>query len=256
MRYVVSFSGGVCSWFAARRTVDKYGPTNVTLLFADTKMEDEDLYRFLGDAEKDLGVPVTKVADGRNPWQVFFDNRFMGNSQVDLCSRILKRELIDKWHASHCDPADTTIVIGLGPGEDNRLERFRAIMNAKGWQVVAPAMDPPHLTKDEMIQALLDRGIAPPALYEEGFPHNNCGGFCVKMGIKQARHLLLKRPETYAYHEYMEQRFRDFIGKDVAVLRDRRGGKVRPLTLKELRESTEKGEWLPGDWGGCGCAID
>lgn len=90
------FSGGICSWAAARRVAATYGKENLTLLFADTLIEDEDLYRFLEEASADVGVPVTRVADGRTPWEVFRDNRFIANSRVDICSRVLKREVCDK----------------------------------------------------------------------------------------------------------------------------------------------------------------
>jgi hypothetical protein len=58
------FSGGVASWAAARRLVDRDGPDGVTLLFTDTRSEDEDLYRFLDEAAADIGVPLVKLADG------------------------------------------------------------------------------------------------------------------------------------------------------------------------------------------------
>lgn len=56
-RFVMSFSGGLCSWFAARRLVDRYGPSRVILLFADTLMEHDDLYRFLDDAGPTWAFP-------------------------------------------------------------------------------------------------------------------------------------------------------------------------------------------------------
>ena len=49
MKHIVSFSGGMGSFAEAKSCVDKYGKENVTLLFADTLMEDEDLYRFKDD---------------------------------------------------------------------------------------------------------------------------------------------------------------------------------------------------------------
>src|SRR5215218_1286101 len=72
---VVMFSGGDSSWLAARRRVDTHGPGGMTLLFADTQAEDDDLHRFLDDASANLGLPVTRIADGRDPWQVFHDDR-------------------------------------------------------------------------------------------------------------------------------------------------------------------------------------
>lgn len=46
MRHLVMFSGGAGSYAAAKRVVAEHGPANTLLIFADTKMEDEDLYRF------------------------------------------------------------------------------------------------------------------------------------------------------------------------------------------------------------------
>ena len=42
------------------------------------------------------------------------------------------------------------------------------------------------------------------------------------------------------------------------ILKDRRGGVTRSMSLKMLRERIEAGdESLPKyDWGGCGCALD
>jgi hypothetical protein len=41
------------------------------------------------------------------------------------------------------------------------------------------------------------------------------------------------------------------------VMRDRRGGQSRPMTMKEFRERIEAGAVHDRhDWGGCGCAID
>lgn len=69
-RVVQMSSGGTGSWAAARRVADWYGTDDMVLLFADTLVEDEDLYRFLMEAAQDIGVPVTRVCDGRTPDQV------------------------------------------------------------------------------------------------------------------------------------------------------------------------------------------
>ncbi len=101
-------------------------------------------------------------------------------------------------------------------------------------------------------------GIAVPRLYEWS-PHNNCGGFCVKGGHAQFRALLVNMPDRYAYHEGKEQEFRDRHQKDVAILRDRKGGDTTPLTLTEFRERVESkntGQLALDEWGGCGCMVD
>src|SRR4051812_29467666 len=100
---IVQFSGGIGSWAAAHRAVERFGAEHVRLLFADTLMEDEDLYRFLDDAQRELGCELVRIADGRTPWQVFHDVRMLGNARVDPCSLVLKRELLRKWIDEHCD---------------------------------------------------------------------------------------------------------------------------------------------------------
>src|SRR5690606_19325527 len=92
-------------------------------VFADTLIEDDDLYRFLKDLERHFQQPLTVLKDGRDPFQVFRDVRFLGNSRVDPCSKILKRELLETFTLS-C-PAPRIRVYGMKADEDDRRERLR-----------------------------------------------------------------------------------------------------------------------------------
>lgn len=256
MKHVVMFSGGVASWGAARRIADIHGPEGMVLLFCDTKMEDEDLYRFIDEAAADIGGELVRIADGRTPWQVFRDVRFLGNHRIDPCSRILKRELADRWVREHCDPEETTIYLGLDWTELHRWDATRARWPLP-WKVEAPLTEKPYISRWELLEDLRSRGIRPPRLYELGFPHNNCGGFCIKAGQAHFARLLAVMPERYTYHEGQEEALREYLGKDVAIMDDRSGGNRRPLTLRELRERIQAGS-QPDlfDWGGCGCFVD
>jgi hypothetical protein len=92
-----------------------------------------------------------------------------------------------------------------------------------------------------------------------GFEHNNCGGACVRGGHAQWAHLLGAFPERYAAAEQHEQRMRDMLDADIAILRDRSGGTTKPLPLTVLRrrvEGREDGFFDPYDWGGCGCFTE
>jgi hypothetical protein len=255
MRHVVNFSGGLCSWLAAKRVADEHGTDRLVLLFADTMMEDHDLYRFLNDAAANIGVPITRIADGRTPWDIFRDNRFLGNARVDKCSQYLKRRLLDEWRADNCDPAETVVYVGLNWDEWHRFERFQARMHP--WTVNAPLMSQPLLSKDQMIDVARTEGLRPSRAYEQGFPHDNCGGFCIKAGQAHFALLLRERPDVFAFHEQQEREFRAWIGKDVSILRDRTGGQVRTLTLEALRARIESNQQIDfHEWGGCGCAIE
>jgi len=254
VEHVVLFSGGIGSWAAARRLVER-GITP-TLLFTDTNMEDEDLYRFLDEAAADVGGNLVRVADGRTPWEVFHDVRFIANSRIDPCSRILKRELARAWVEENGNPETTTVYLGIDWTEEHRLQRARGYWSP--FRVEGPMCEPPLMVKPEMIEWAASRGLTPPRLYEMGFPHNNCGGFCVKAGFATFALLLRTMPDRYEYHEQQEERMREYLGADVSILKDRRGGGVTPMTLKEFKRrlcvGNVKGLDM-GDWGGCGCMI-
>ncbi|KKN32709.1 hypothetical protein LCGC14_0810950 [marine sediment metagenome] len=254
-RHVVMFSGGVGSWAAAKRVAEKYGTDNLHLLFTDTLMEDADLYRFLAEAAADVGGKFIRVAEGRDPWQVFHDKRFLGNTRIDPCSAILKRNMAMAWVREHCDPSNTVIYLGIDWMEIHRLERSKRFWAP--WRVEAPMCEAPLIDKPDILKALEAEGIRQPRLYDMGFPHNNCGGFCIKAGQAHFKLLLEKIPERYGYHEMKEEELRRYLDKNIAILRDRTGGQTNPLTLKELRERVESGRKIDcDDWGGCGCFMD
>jgi len=193
-----------------------------------------------------------RLSDGRDIWQVFRDKRYLGNTRIDPCSRILKRELMDRWYEQNADPATAVIHLGYDWSEEHRLERSRKAMAP--WRVEAPLADPPYLNPQQMRAEVRSDGIEPPRLYAMGFQHNNCGGACVKAGQASWRLLLEHLPDRYAYHEQQEQDFRDWIGKDVSILRDRAGGTTKTMTLREFRERVEAGKKTDQlDWGACSC---
>lgn len=250
------FSGGVCSWATAKRVVERHGNEGVVLLFADTMIEDEDLYRFIPQAVSNVGAEYVRIADGRTPWQVFEDERMIGSTRHDPCSRVLKRQLLDRWQKAHCDPATTTLHFGLDWTEHHRLERLRS--RKEPWRVEGYMTEEPYMEKDQMIQWLRDEGIEPPRLYAMGFHHNNCGGFCVKSGQAQFELLLRRFPERYAEHEANEKRLLQQLGWRNTIMRDRRGGETKPLSMEKFRKRIEKQPELFDryEWGGCGCALE
>jgi hypothetical protein len=251
-------SGGITSWATAVRVKDRVGAQDLTLLFADTLAEDEDLYRFLGDMEKDLELPVTRVADGRTPWQVFSDRKYIGNTRIAPCSVHLKQDPCRKWLTENAVPEDTVLYVGIDWMEAHRrpgVERGWA-----PWRVEFPLFDPPRHDKNWWIHEARRRGLAEPRLYRLGFAHNNCGGACIKGGQKQWRHLLETFPDRFAANEHAEAHLREQLGTDATILRDRTGGTTKPLPLSELRrraQNTKQPSLLDDlDWGGCGCMLE
>lgn len=261
-QHVVQLSGGITSWAAARRLVDQRGTAGVTLLFADTLIEDEDLYRFLDDVAVDIGVPVTRVADGRTPTQVFLDRKFIGNSQIAPCSAHLKQIPCRRWLEANTDPEHTTLYVGIDwtTKDANRMPGIQA--GWAPWRVVAPLLEPPYLDKRGWIAEARKRGLRPPRAYELGFEHNNCGGRCIRGGQGQWAHLLKVWPDRFAQAEADEQMLQAALASESTHLRDRSGGTTKPLPLTELRRRVDAQR--PGedplfdayDWGGCGCFLE
>lgn len=296
MKTVAQISGGMGSYSAARRWVDVHGSEDLHLLFTDTLCEDQDAYRFLVAGAFDLfGVPLPAgflpaiedfpawedrenykryvlalasqtmallprmhwLSDGRDVWDVYEDRRFLGNSRVDPCSEILKRERAAKWLLDNCDPAETVVLVGIDYEEIERYEGtpksagIRARMAERGWCAVAPLCDRPFQSEKTRRDALLTRGLWVPRLNLLGFAHNNCGGFCCKGGMGHWALMLRVFPERYAYANFREQKIRGMLG-DVSMLTDRRGGEKKPLTLETLRTRELRPDEA-ADMGACGC---
>lgn len=85
MKHIVAYSGGLGSYFTAKRLIERgINKEDIILLFHDTKVEDEDLYRFLKESTQKLGIPLTDYSDGRTIWEVFKDYNYLANIKVDF----------------------------------------------------------------------------------------------------------------------------------------------------------------------------
>ncbi|WP_433206897.1 hypothetical protein ACQP1G_20885 [Nocardia sp. CA-107356] len=230
-------SGGIGSFASAVRIAQRYSTDEMVLLFADTLAEDPDLHRFLGEAVQYIGVPLTRVCDGRDPFQVFDDVRYIGNSRLAPCSKWLKQIPCRRWLEQHCDPANTVLYVGFDAVEWRREPGV--VKGWAPWRVEFPMTEEPCLTKQDMLdECRAVHGIEPPLLYELGYSHNNCGGVCVRAGKKQWLRTLELFPERFAYAERREAELREKLG-NYSILVEQRKGMKYPLPLSELRRRAE-----------------
>jgi len=272
---VVFFSGGLMSWAAAKRAVARWPNAKVILLFTDTLIEDPDLYRFMPEAAANVGRPLVTLTDGRTPWEVFADEQIIGNQRIDPCSKILKRQIAERWLAENCDPATTILIFGIHWEEEHRLittdrvtGKPRGIRNRYrelGWpHVDAPMCWSPWMTARDVADWAKAEGLTLPRLYGMGFAHNNCGGFCVKAGEGHFANLLKQLPEVYAHHEAQEAAFnaaRPGKRKQTVMAPERKqaNGKRKrvQMTMREFREANAAGEEFDlFTTGGCGCFLE
>lgn len=234
---------------------ERHGTAKLIHLFTDTKSEDADLYRFIEQSTKATGGTLLTLAEGRDLWQLFNDNGMIANTRADLCSRKLKREVSGRW-INETFPGGVGVTLYFGIDHSEKRRTAVIVRNWEPFTVLFPLCEPPYMTKCEMLNECERDEIDPPRIYDEGFPHNNCNGFCVKAGHAHFAHLLRARPEVFDYHAQKEREFRERTGKDVAVLRDRRGGTIKPLPMLEFKRQIESGEreYDRNDWGkGCQC---
>lgn len=253
--YVVSLSGGMASAVAADRAITRYGRGAVTLWFADTQWEDADLYRFLDDCLARWGGDLIRITDGRTPLQVASDEHVIPGPHLAPCSDRLKVRPFRRWLAKQ--PKPLTVLLGLDWREQHRMASPTTAYTNLGYGIDFPLMWEPLEFRpySEVIQSW---GIRIPHLYTLGFPHNNCGGRCVRQG--QAEWYRLRRyfPERFAEVRDWEASMRA-LGppwSERAILRDRRGRDVRSLPLSELEQQAQEIEELqPDDLFGCFCEV-
>jgi hypothetical protein len=256
MKHVIMYSGGIGSYMAAKRVAQRECIDDIILLFSDTLTEDEDLYRFIEETKEEIGAQFIRLCDGRDVWQTFKDVRFLGNSRIAPCTRILKQEPARNWIQNNFSPDEVILYVGIDWTEIHRIEKIQKNWNP--YKVLAPLCEEPYLTKNEMLKKLERKGIKKPRLYDFGFSHNNCGGFCVKAGQAHFKNLLTTMPDRYHYHEEKEQEMIEYLGKDVSILKRQKNNITYRLTLRKLREDVEKGSKDIDlfDFGGCGCFIE
>ena len=253
MIYQISFSGGMGSAVSALTALENNLEFN--LIFADTLIEDEDLYRFNEDIARACGKKIITLTDGRTPWDVFIDKRWIGNSRTAHCSTELKTKPVRAWLDKNSDPLDP-MVLGMDWSELDRIERAQ-----KNWQPrpVVSLLNDYKVDRAKFDSILNRHGIKKPRLYTQGYEHNNCGGFCCKAGLKQFERLLVTNPDRYAYHEKEMNRALNAIGPTAKpFLRQVIGGDVDYLTLTEFRQRIESDNMqIPlFDKTGCGCFTD
>ena len=194
-KHIIFFSGGACSYMTAKRVIAQYGVDNVELMFSDTSYEDESLYKFVEDSAKVLGAKLTILKDGRNVWDMAEQDNFVYNSMIANCTKELKIATARRYIKENYLPSEVVLYMGIDWTEPQRYGA--PLANWAPYILKFPMGEAPYLNKDDMLVEIAKDGLEVPRLYEMGFAHNNCGGFCFKAGIGHFIHLFKKMPERF-----------------------------------------------------------
>lgn len=242
--YIVSLSGGMGSAMAAERALQRYGK-QVILWFADVRHEDEDLYRFMQDCAKRwysvYGVKLHIHRNERNPLEIAEKRTIIPNERRAPCSSYLKIQPF-RSYLKHIvsergiEPGNITVMLGMDWKEQQRLEAPRKAYGESGYNVDYPLMWKPWELRpyQEVIEG--EWHIEIPRLYFMGFPHNNCGGRCIKQGVKEWLRLRYHFPERFEEMKQWEQAQRDKGGPRAnhAICSEKRQNVRYPVTLAEI----------------------
>lgn len=248
MRHVISVGGGLSSTMELpERVIERYGRKSVDLVMCKLPNEDPDVWRLVEAVEDQHRVKVQMIGLNLTPFDVFFKERMLGNSRIDPCSRILKREQMLAHMITAYDPSDTVLHVGITLPEIDRLLAISANWSRKGWTVEAMLGDDPTITRDYLMGKCETTFGFIPRLYRMGMSHNNCGGACVKAGMAQWARLLWYLPDVYDWWETNEQRFWSEVGY-FTILTEVIKGVKHPLSLHDFRLRMQR-RWaamLPG----------
>jgi hypothetical protein len=237
-KYSVSLSGGLASAVSAERVIERYGRENTLLWFADTLYEDEDLYRFLHDCMRRWGGVLYWYTDGRTPLEVAAQKKLIPCNLAAPCSYELKVKPFRQFILAM--PSLPVVYIGL-----DRWEKRRLISVKESYAKAIPdvLVDYPLLWEPYELRPLIDVcrqdwQIEPPRLYALGFTHNNCGGRCVRQGIREWVRLGTHFPERYQGCDEWEQEQRAQGGARAnrSFCAVSRHNQKLPLTLTDIRD--------------------
>lgn len=230
---IAMFSGGAASYMACKLAKPEI------LLFADTGEEHSDLYQALPIAAHKLGASLVILRGDMD--LVISQHRALPSPMLPFCSYDLKIKPCFDWlKANH---PGATLVYGFTWDEAPRFTRTKKANAKLGFTTISPCMEAKIGHGQCVDEFQKDCGVQ--ALYERGYPHNNCGGACVKAGISQWKRVLNDDPERF---QRWVDREAKFPGHSVL----KRFGK--PYPLAKLREDVAANVPLPlEEWGGCSC---
>lgn len=170
IKHIVAFSGGAASSVCAK-IVSEMRPNSTTLLFHDTKTEPEDNDRFRKDVSEYVGLPIVEISDGRDIWEIFDDEGYLGNGRNTMCSRILKQELSLKYLLEN-QPAILYMGFTFDNRDIQRAIRRKLFYRQKGIRVLYPLIAQ-KITKGDCLKMVECWGIKLPKMYEWA-EHANC----------------------------------------------------------------------------------
>jgi hypothetical protein len=233
MKHIIGFSGGAASAVAAKIVRDQHPGEEVILLFHDTRTEPADNDRFRADVAQYLDLPITDDSDGRDIWQVFDDEGFLGNHLMTPCSRHLKQERGNRFLMAN---QPCVFYLGYTVEEWQRGQRTYARFASLGIDVRYPLIEE-KITKEQCLDRVTKCwGLQLPEMYSWA-NHANCIP-CVKGGMAYWGCIAYFYPDIFSKACEYEKKYASHIMKDGFLLEK----KSRCIELAKELLSKKDGE--------------
>ena len=192
------FSGGVSSFIACylyRNKVDK-------VVYIDIADQHPDTLRFVKECGQffPCGIEIIRSDKYKNVDDVISKRQYVNGPGGAPCTTYLKKQVRFKWEQKNIDEP-TTYIWGYDAKETKRAERLKN--NMPEFDHLFPLIEK-NISKEECHALLSSLGIERPAMYEMGYPNNNCIG-CVKGGMGYWNKIREDFPEVFALRAKRER---------------------------------------------------
>lgn len=195
---VAWFSGGVSSAIAtylARNEVDRIVYIEVADAHPDTE-------RFVSECERLFGKPIERIRSTKykNVDDVIHSRQYINGVGGAPCTTFLKKKVREEWEADNFTQP-LVYYWGYDLEEQNRADRLQ--QNMGEFEHRFPLIEA-GLTKSDCHGMIADLGIKRPAMYDLGYPNNNCIG-CVKGGKGYWNKIRQDFPDVFALRAKRER---------------------------------------------------
>lgn len=203
---VAWFSAGVSSAVATKLEIDRID----RIIYTHIDDQHQDTMRFVKDCEQWFGKPIeilqSKYKNVSNACRAAGNGKlrekggFINSPRGANCTSWLKKRVRKEWEQDHSE-YHLTYVWGMDAAETKRADRLHETMPDQ--EHLFPLIER-RIHKSEAHQILKASGIKRPAMYDLGYPNNNCVG-CVKGGRGYWNKIRVDFPEVFAARATMER---------------------------------------------------
>jgi len=195
---VAWFSAGASSAVATKLMIEKVDK----IIYQHIDDQHEDTMRFVKDCETWFRKPIEiQQSPYKSVERACRGMAYVNGVRGAACTRLLKRRERQIWESEHRFFNMFMYVWGMDCTEVKRADRLRENMIED--EHAFPLIER-GLAKEDVHGILREAGIARPAMYDLGFPNNNCK-VCVKGGMGYMNLCRSVFPEEFAARAKMER---------------------------------------------------